>query len=145
MARLFSQDRCWSCRHGVWLWAGKNQPGIFVPTPITKNNGHTASRRRCVRSIYALSSMPSGEAQFCCSLMVACAAGQKVADILLCIADRQGTAVSDAKGNTTTTSYDSKGRLTKKTLQMKEALCILTQGERKQIRHHLLFRFKQII
>lgn len=77
--------------------------------------------------------------------MVACAAGQKVADILLCIADRQGTAVSDAKGNTTTTSYDSKGRLTKKTLQMKEALCILTQGERKQIRHHLLFRFKQII
>ena len=77
--------------------------------------------------------------------MAACAAGQKVADILLCIVDRQGTAVSDAKGNTTTTTYDSKGRLTKKTLQMKEALCIRTQGERKQIRHHLLFRFKQII
>ena len=57
--------------------------------------------------------------------MAACAAGRKAADILLCIVDRQRTAVSDAKGDTTTTTYDSKGRLTKKTLQMKEASCIL--------------------
>ena len=72
-----------------------------------KNNGHTASRRRCDRLIYALCSMASGAAQFCCSLMAACAAG--------------GAAVSDAKGNTTTTTYD-KGRVTKKVFANKGSL-----------------------
>ena len=61
-----------------------------------KNNGHTASWRRCVRSIYALCSM------------AACVAG--------------GAAVSAAKGNTTTTTYDSKGRVTKKVFTNKGSL-----------------------
>lgn len=34
----------------------------------------------------------------------------------------QATAVSDAMGNTTTTTYDSKGRVTKKDLASKESL-----------------------
>ena len=52
--------------------------------------------------------MPSGAAQFCCSLMAACAAG--------------GAAVSAAKGNTTTTTSDSKGRVTKKGFANKGSL-----------------------
>ena len=61
-----------------------------------KNNGHTASWRWCVRSIYAL-----------CSI-AACAAG--------------GAAVSDAKGSTTTTTSDPKGRVTKKVFANKGSL-----------------------
>ena len=91
--------------------AGRKREGvIYCRKSATSDakNGHTASWRWCVRSIYALSSMPSGAARFCCSLMAACAAG--------------GVAVSAAKGSTTTTTSDPKGRVTKKVFANKGSL-----------------------